>query len=143
MKGQYHKAVGFVEASEENGNLPRKTEDSIQTNGSAEFNIAHAGDATGTGTTTTRKGEIEQKLNQLMEAWAKQGQLAARRDQTDRIPQGRKDPGVGHPPRNRVKTDWENRDIQSMYKGAGYNTKKGVIHVEAGKGAPPPPRRND
>ena len=25
-----------------------------------------------------------------------------------------------------------------MYEGAGYNTKKGVIHVEAVKGAPPP-----
>ena len=100
MKGQYHKDVRFVEASEEIGKLPRKTEDSIQAGSSKEFNSAHVGDLTGTDTRTTRKGDIEQKLDQLMEAWAKQGQLAAKRDEAGRKSQGRKDPGVGHPPRN-------------------------------------------
>ena len=38
---------------------------------------------------------------------------------------GRKDPGVGHPPRNRVKIDWENKAVKSMYEGAGYSTKRG------------------
>ena len=60
-KGQYHKAVGSVETSEEIGEHAHKTKDSTQTDGSGEFNIARTSDAAGSGTNTTSKGEIEQK----------------------------------------------------------------------------------
>ena len=116
MKGQYHKAVGFVETREENRNFPHKTEDSVLTNSEEEFNNEHAGRPVGTDTHTTEKGEIDQKLSQLVKAWAKQGQSSADKVEPGRNSRDRKDPGVGHPPRNRVKTDWENKDIQGMYK---------------------------
>ena len=52
------------------------------------------------GTDTVSKGEIETKLNQLMDASARRGQLASKRSDIGRNLRGRKDPGVGHPPRN-------------------------------------------
>ena len=76
-----------------------------------------------------------------METWARKGHLTNKKDDVGRNSRGRKYPEVGHPPRNRVKTDWESEGIQSMYERAGYNTKKGVIHVKVGKG--PLSRRND
>ena len=80
---------------------------------------------------------MSQNLNQLMEAWVKKGHLSSRRIDIGRNSRNRKDLGVDQPPRNRIKTDWENKDIQSMYEGAGYSTKRGVIHVEVDRGGPP------
>ena len=74
---------------------------------------------------------------------AKHGQFIADKSELGKNSRGRKDPGVGHPPRNQVKTDWENEDIQGMYEGTGCNTKRGVIHVEADKGAPLPETMTD
>ena len=51
--------------------------------------------------------------------------------------QGYKDPGVLHPPRNRVKVDPESTMLHDMYNGAGYNTKRGVINIQVNRGAPP------
>ena len=132
-----------METREGNGNFPHITEDSVLTGTSEELNNVRASGLAGADTHTTRKGEIEQKLNQLMEAWAKRGQFVAERDDSGRNSRGRKDPGVGHPPTNQVKTDWENKDIQVMYEGAGYNTKRGVIHVKTNKGAPLPESMTD
>ena len=51
---------------------------------------------------------------------------------------GSKDPGVFHPPKNRVKVDPEQAMVNGMYEGAGYNVTNGVIHIEVNKGAPQP-----
>ena len=117
MKGQYHKAVGFVETSEKNGNSAPKTEDSILTEAREELGNVHASESVGTDSHTTRKGEIDQKLSQLTDVRTKQGQCVTDKGELGRNSRGRKDPGVGHPPRNRVKTHWKNKDIQSMYGG--------------------------
>lgn len=54
-----------------------------------------------------------------------------------------KDPGVIQSPRNRVKVEPEHKMVQGMYKRAGYNTKKGVIHIEVNKDAPPPQQMSE
>ena len=94
-------------------------EETAQTKGIEELDIVHTEGTAGAGTNTVSKGEIESKLNQLMEAWARRGQLAGKRSDTGRNSRDRKDPGVDHPPRNRVKMDWESEDTQNMYEGAG------------------------
>ena len=50
---------------------------------------------------------------------------------------GVKDGGVGHPPRARVKEDHKNTMVDTVYQGAGYNTKKGFINVDVSQGARP------
>ena len=42
MKGQYHKAVGFLQAAEDSGGNADKIEDAIWTRGTEEFNSLHA-----------------------------------------------------------------------------------------------------
>ena len=54
-----------------------------------------------------------------------------------------KDPGVNHPPRNRVKKDSEEAMTRGMYQGVGYNIKKGFINIEVGQGARPLRQMND
>ena len=51
---------------------------------------------------------------------------------------GYTDPGVLHPPRNRVKLDPESTMMHDMYSGAGHSTKRGVINLQVNRGAPPP-----
>ena len=49
---------------------------------------------------------------------------------------GPKDPGVLHPPSNRVKKDPEREVVQDMYEKVGYSAKQGFINLE--HGIPPP-----
>ena len=50
----------------------------------------------------------------------------------------RKDSGVFHLPRNRVKVDQERESLTHMYEGAGYTTQQCVINIEGNRGALPP-----
>ena len=78
MKGQYHKAVGFVEASRKNGNLASKTQASILTTAKEESSTVHAGKTVGTDTHTTRKGEIDNKSSKLVNVGTKRVQFPGR-----------------------------------------------------------------
>ena len=102
------------ETSKKNGNYAPKAEDGILTDAKEELTNVHASKPVGIDTRTTREGEIDHKLSQLVNIWAKQGQFIADESKLGKNSRGRKDPRVGHPPRNQVKTNWENKDIQGM-----------------------------
>ena len=63
MKGQYHKVVGFMETSEDSGSSAPKAKENDLANTKEEFNSVHADNTVGTDTHTTRKGEIDNRLD--------------------------------------------------------------------------------
>ena len=88
----------------------------------------------GTGTNTRIEQKSEYNLIQnelLLENLRELERIKARRVVSSH---GCKGPGVGHPPRNRVKKDPEEAMIRDMYQGVGYNTKKGFIDIKLVKG---------
>ena len=92
-------------------------------------------DLVGTGTNTGTEQQSESNLignEYLLENLRKLERIKARRGMRSR---GYKDPGVGRPPKNRVKKDPDEAMIQYMYQRVGYITKKGFINIEVGQGA--------
>ena len=89
-----------METREENRNFPHKTEDSVLTGASDKLNNVCASDLVGTDTHTTRKGENDNRLDNLGNVPAKRVQFLEDERNRGKNSRGRKDPGVGHPPRN-------------------------------------------
>ena len=100
MKGQYHKVVGFMETSKDNGNSAPKAKENDLADTKEEFNSVHADKTVGTDTHTTRKGENDNKLDNSGNLPAKRVQFLEDERNRGKNSRGRKDPGVGHPPRN-------------------------------------------
>lgn len=137
MKGNYHKAVGFFQAEEDSGSNATNSEETILTTGTEELNSLHADsyDQASTDTRIDSEGEPESSEFEHLSTNASYfGKVRAKRGTNL---QGWKDPGVLHPPRNRVKVDQERESVLNMYEGAGYNAQRGVINIEMNKGAPP------
>ena len=104
-----------------------------------EFNSlrTESNEESGTDTGEDSQGEPESRRSGQMGMKSLYfDEIAARRGVNSR---GYKDPGVMHPPRNRVKTDPEGAMLHDMYSGAGYSTKRGVINIQVNRAAPPPP----
>ena len=120
MDGQSYKEVGFLETEDFGGDADI-SEELFQPDGAEELNSLHADKDVPDGTSTRDTSYY--------------GEVRAKRGVNSR---GRKDSGVHHPPRNRVKVDHERESLTGMYGGAGYNTQQGVINIEVNRGAPAP-----
>ena len=131
MKGQHHKAVGFLQAEEESGSNTTNSEETILTSGTEDLNSLHADSHEQAGTDTRIDSEGEHKPSEFQHLSKDASYVGDVRAKRGINSQGRKNSGVFHPPRNRVKVDQERESLTSMYEGAGYNTQQGLslIHI--------------
>ena len=97
MDGQSYKEVGFLE-TEDSGGDAANSEEIFMPGGAEELNSLHADDCVQDGTSTRDTSYF--------------GEVRAKRGVNSR---GRKDSGVHHPPRNRVKVDHERESLSGMY----------------------------
>ena len=138
MKGQHHKAVGFVQTEEDSGGVAPILRNENLENDTEEFNSLRTGsnEESGTDTEEISQGEpLTQRSGQMGTKSLYLDEIATRRGMNSR---GYKDPGVLNPPRNCVKVDPESTMMHDMYSGTGYSTKRGVINIQMNKAAPPP-----
>ena len=136
-KGTYHKVVRFIELGESSRSDALQVETSILTGLTEELEFLRTNEAVGNSTGTVSEHESESNLignEHLLKTLRELESIKALRGVNSR---GIRDPGVGHPPKNRVKKDPEKVMIDDMYQGVGNSTKKGFINIEVGQGARP------
>ena len=135
MKGKYHKAVGFAETERTSEECVQESEHDIMTQVIEELHALRNDETNG-----EYKSKSDLTGNEYL--WENLRRLDHIRDRRGVSSTGRKDSGVGHPPRNRVKEDQEDIMVQGMYQGVGYSAKKGYINLEVNQGAPKPRQMN-
>ena len=137
VKGQYHKAVGFVEATENSGGDATNCEDAIRTRCKEEFNSLHADVHSESSTDTVRNCNIETDLGHLQSEDQGVVQLKQFEGRTDADSGIRAAQGVTHPPKDGLKVEYQQDTWSGMYEGNGYHASRGFIHVQVNPAALP------
>ena len=116
MEGQRYKAVGFLQAKEDSRSNATNPDKIIVTGGAEELNPLHADGykQAGIDTRIDREGEHKPGNFQHLSTGADYFGEVIRAKRGMNL-QGRKDPGVFHPPINRAKVDQEQESLTRTY----------------------------
>ena len=142
VKGQYHKAVGFVQATENSGGDANKIEDAIWTRGTEEFNSLHADVHSETSMDTMSNCNIEAVLGHSQSKDQGVAQLEQFEGRTDADSGSRAAQGASHSPKDGLKVDYQQDTWSGMYEVKWLSLVEGV-HSRAGESISPSNESDD